>query len=138
MNTSGGGDPDFSSDEEFQDRHYSKHTEETEHGSHEEGRTSSSPTEQDTSGSRSKVPEAVRLRINSRERQRMHDLNSALDSLRQVMPYSSGPAVKKLSKMSTLLLARNYIVMLLRSHEEMKRLVQVCCIFIFSSDQFFI
>ena len=35
-------------------------------------------------GSRSKVPEDVRLRINSRERQRMHDLNSALDSLRQV------------------------------------------------------
>lgn len=33
---------------------------------------------------RSKVPEEVRLRINSRERQRMHDLNSALDSLRQV------------------------------------------------------
>ena len=35
-------------------------------------------------GSRSKIPEEVRLRINSRERQRMHDLNSALDSLRQV------------------------------------------------------
>lgn len=33
---------------------------------------------------RSKVPEDVRLRINSRERQRMHDLNSALDGLRQV------------------------------------------------------
>ncbi|GFO08564.1 oligodendrocyte transcription factor [Plakobranchus ocellatus] len=75
-------------------------------------------------GSRSKVPEEVRLRINSRERQRMHDLNSALESLRQVMPYSSGPSVKKLSKMSTLLLARNYIVMLSRSLDEMKRLVQ--------------
>ncbi|ESO92158.1 hypothetical protein LOTGIDRAFT_70694, partial [Lottia gigantea] len=56
--------------------------------------------------------EEVRLRINGRERERMHDLNTALDSLRQVMPYSQGPSVKKLSKMSTLLLARNYIVML--------------------------
>ena len=42
----------------------------------------------------------------------------------QVMPYSHGPAVKKLSKMSTLLLARNYIVMLTRSLEEMRRLLQ--------------
>lgn len=37
-----------------------------------------------STGSKSKVPEEVRLRINSRERQRMHDLNLALDSLRQV------------------------------------------------------
>ncbi|KAH9500191.1 hypothetical protein Btru_077446 [Bulinus truncatus] len=77
-----------------------------------------------TQGSRSRVPEHVRLRINSRERQRMHDLNSALDSLRQVMPYTSGSSVKKLSKMSTLLLARNYIVTLTRSLDELKRLVQ--------------
>ena len=75
-------------------------------------------------GLKSRVPEDVRLRINSRERQRMHDLNSALDGLRQVMPYSNGPNVKKLSKMSTLLLARNYIVMLQRSLDEMKTLVQ--------------
>lgn len=34
---------------------------------------------------KSRVPEEVRLRINSRERQRMHDINSALDSLRQVL-----------------------------------------------------
>ncbi|KAK6169256.1 hypothetical protein SNE40_020339 [Patella caerulea] len=73
---------------------------------------------------KSKVPEDIRLRINGRERERMHDLNSALDSLRQVMPYSQGPTVKKLSKMSTLLLARNYIVMLTRSLDEMRRLVQ--------------
>ena len=74
--------------------------------------------------SKSRVPEEIRLRINSRERQRMHDLNSALDSLRQVMPYSNGPSVKKLSKMSTLLLARNYIVMLSQSMEEMRKLIQ--------------
>ncbi|XP_005108774.1 putative uncharacterized protein DDB_G0288537 [Aplysia californica] len=39
--------------------------------------------DQEPGRSRSKVPEEIRLRINSRERQRMHDLNSALDSLRQ-------------------------------------------------------
>ena len=72
---------------------------------------------------KSNVPEDVRLRVNSRERQRMHDLNSALDSLRQVMPYSHGPSVKKISKMATLLLARNYIVMLSKSLDEMRKLV---------------
>lgn len=66
----------------------------------------------------------VRMKINSRERKRMHDLNSALDSLRQVMPYSHGPSVRKLSKIATLLLARNYILMLNQSLEEMRRLVQ--------------
>ncbi|XP_071112418.1 oligodendrocyte transcription factor 2-like [Haliotis cracherodii] len=89
-----------------------------------EGLTSPLSNESYMNASRSRVPEDVRLRINSRERERMHDLNSALDSLRQVMPYSHGPTVKKLSKMSTLLLARNYIVMLTRSLEEMRKLVQ--------------
>ena len=42
----------------------------------------------------------------------MHDLNSALDGLREVMPYAHGPSVRKLSKIATLLLARNYILML--------------------------
>lgn len=73
---------------------------------------------------KSNVPDDIRLRINSRERQRMHDLNSALDCLRQVMPYSHGPSVKKISKMSTLMLARNYIVMLNKSLDEMRKLVQ--------------
>ncbi|ESO12002.1 hypothetical protein HELRODRAFT_138705, partial [Helobdella robusta] len=54
----------------------------------------------------------LRLKVNSRERKRMHDLNSALDALREVMPYSHGPSVRKLSKISTLTMARNYIVML--------------------------
>ncbi|OCT92152.1 oligodendrocyte transcription factor 3 [Xenopus laevis] len=65
----------------------------------------------------------LRLKVNSRERQRMHDLNQAMDGLREVMPYSHGPSVRKLSKISTLILARNYIVMLSNSLEEMKRLV---------------
>ncbi|XP_040280510.1 oligodendrocyte transcription factor 3-like [Bufo bufo] len=65
----------------------------------------------------------LRLKVNSRERQRMHDLNQAMDSLREVMPFSHGPSVRKLSKISTLLLARNYILMLSNSLEEMKKLV---------------
>lgn len=67
--------------------------------------------------------EELRLKINGRERQRMHDLNGAMDALRQVMPYAHGPSVKKLSKMATLLLARNYIILMTRSLEEMRRLV---------------
>lgn len=65
----------------------------------------------------------LRLKINSRERRRMHDLNSALDGLREVMPYAHGPSVRKLSKIATLLLARNYILMLTSSLEEMKKLL---------------
>lgn len=65
----------------------------------------------------------LRLKINSRERKRMHDLNSALDGLREVMPYAHGPSVRKLSKIATLLLARNYILMLTNSLDEMKKLV---------------
>lgn len=58
------------------------------------------------------------MKINSRERKRMHDLNSALESLRKVMPYGRGPTSRKLSKISTLLLARNYILSLNQSLEE--------------------
>ncbi|XP_036401879.1 oligodendrocyte transcription factor 2-like [Megalops cyprinoides] len=67
--------------------------------------------------------QVMRLKINSRERKRMHDLNVAMDGLREVMPYAHGPSVRKLSKIATLLLARNYILMLSNSLEEMKRLV---------------
>ncbi|XP_068608467.1 oligodendrocyte transcription factor 4 [Brachionichthys hirsutus] len=65
----------------------------------------------------------LRLKVNSRERKRMHDLNQAMDGLREVMPYAQGPSVRKLSKISTLLLARNYILMLSNSLEDMKKLV---------------
>ncbi|KAJ8387522.1 hypothetical protein AAFF_G00156230 [Aldrovandia affinis] len=65
----------------------------------------------------------LRLKVNSRERKRMHDLNQAMDGLREVMPYANGPSVRKLSKISTLLLARNYILMLSNSLDEMKKLV---------------
>lgn len=56
----------------------------------------------------------VRLSINARERRRMHDLNDALDELRAVIPYAHSPSVRKLSKIATLLLAKNYILMQVR------------------------
>ena len=51
------------------------------------------------------------MSINARERRRMHDLNDALDELRSVIPYAHSPSVRKLSKIATLLLAKNYIMM---------------------------
>uniref|UniRef100_A0A8C9TQJ1 Oligodendrocyte transcription factor 1 n=1 Tax=Scleropages formosus TaxID=113540 RepID=A0A8C9TQJ1_SCLFO len=71
----------------------------------------------------------LRRRINSRERKRMQDLNMAMDALREVMmPYSSPAAQhhphhsRRLSKISTLILARNYILLLGSSLQEMRRL----------------
>ncbi|XP_056263414.1 neurogenic differentiation factor 2-like [Pseudoliparis swirei] len=48
-----------------------------------------------------------RVKANTRERTRMHDLNSALDNLRKVVPCYS--KTQKLSKIETLRLAKNYI-----------------------------
>ncbi|VDP93182.1 unnamed protein product, partial [Echinostoma caproni] len=56
--------------------------------------------------------QTLRLTINQRERQRMQDLNQAMDGLRSVLPYSHGPSVRKLSKIATLLLAKDYILLL--------------------------
>jgi class B basic helix-loop-helix protein 1/6/7 len=61
-----------------------------------------------------------RLNINARERRRMHDLNDALDDLRSVIPYAHGPSVRKLSKIATLLLAKNYIMMQESTIEDLK------------------
>lgn len=76
------------------------------------------------------IQQKLRLKINSRERKRMHDLNAALDALRDVMPYartgngSTGTtaAARRMSKIATLLLARNYIVTLQKSVDELKKL----------------
>lgn len=80
----------------------------------------------------------LRRKINSRERKRMQDLNIAMDALREVMvPYASSPssasssqshqpgapAGRRLSKISTLVLARNYILLLGSSLQEMRRLL---------------
>ncbi|XP_042315529.1 oligodendrocyte transcription factor 1 [Sceloporus undulatus] len=68
----------------------------------------------------------LRRKINSRERKRMQDLNLAMDALREViLPYSaahcqSSPG-RKLSKIATLLLARNYILLLGSSLQELRR-----------------
>ncbi|KFO70947.1 Neurogenic differentiation factor 2, partial [Cuculus canorus] len=48
-----------------------------------------------------------RQKANARERNRMHDLNAALDNLRKVVPCYS--KTQKLSKIETLRLAKNYI-----------------------------
>ncbi len=53
----------------------------------------------------------------------MHDLNDALDELRNVIPYAHSPSVRKLSKIATLLLAKNYILMQGNALEELRRLV---------------
>uniref|UniRef100_A0A087YPZ3 Oligodendrocyte transcription factor 1 n=1 Tax=Poecilia formosa TaxID=48698 RepID=A0A087YPZ3_POEFO len=70
----------------------------------------------------------LRRKINSRERKRMQDLNVAMDALREVMvPYEShapgAPPGRRLSKISTLVLARNYILLLGSSLQEMRRLL---------------
>ncbi|KAL1458218.1 hypothetical protein WDU94_008384 [Cyamophila willieti] len=65
----------------------------------------------------------VRLNINARERRRMHDLNDALDELRAVIPYAHSPSVRKLSKIATLLLAKNYILMQANALEELRRII---------------
>merc|ERR550525_1703194 len=67
--------------------------------------------------------QAQRLSINARERRRMHDLNDAMDDLRSVIPYAHSPSVRKLSKIATLLLAKNYILMQGNALEELRRLV---------------
>ncbi|XP_061182627.1 class E basic helix-loop-helix protein 23-like [Saccostrea echinata] len=72
---------------------------------------------------RGKVEKTARLNINARERRRMHDLNDALDELRSVIPYAHSPSVRKLSKIATLLLAKNYILMQANALEEMRRMV---------------
>lgn len=81
--------------------------------------TSSNSTE-----SRSRVPDEIRLRINSRERQRMHELNDAFEALRSVLPQSQRSSLKKPSKLTTLVHAREHILSLSRSIEDMKCLVR--------------
>ena len=84
----------------------------------------SSGDEGEFSSSRKKNGEPrVRLCINARERRRMHDLNDALDELRAVIPYAHSPSVRKLSKIATLLLAKNYILMQANALEELRRII---------------
>ncbi|XP_066576483.1 class E basic helix-loop-helix protein 22 [Amia ocellicauda] len=89
-----------------------------------DGRTVASGGKPEGSGGKkNKEQKLLRLNINARERRRMHDLNDALDELRAVIPYAHSPSVRKLSKIATLLLAKNYILMQAQALEEMRRLV---------------
>ncbi|CAH1117617.1 unnamed protein product, partial [Phaedon cochleariae] len=81
------------------------------------------PQNSNLSKGKNRQGKTVRLNINARERRRMHDLNDALDELRSVIPYAHSPSVRKLSKIATLLLAKNYILMQANALEEMKRLI---------------
>lgn len=63
----------------------------------------------------------LRMSINSRERKRMHDLNDALDELRQCLPYSHRTGSRKMSKINTLLLASNWIKHLTNVNNELRR-----------------
>ncbi|KAI6239630.1 Alkylated DNA repair protein alkB-like protein 8 [Aphelenchoides fujianensis] len=67
----------------------------------------------------------TRMTINYRERCRMHDLNEALDDLRTAIPYAHGTNVRKLSKIATLLLARNHILMQTNAIEELQKTVNL-------------
>ncbi|PAV56097.1 hypothetical protein WR25_15909 [Diploscapter pachys] len=53
----------------------------------------------------------------------MHDLNEALNDLREVIPYAHGNSVRKLSKIATLLLAKNFIIMQKKAIEELSQIV---------------
>uniref|UniRef100_A0A0N4U8N5 BHLH domain-containing protein n=1 Tax=Dracunculus medinensis TaxID=318479 RepID=A0A0N4U8N5_DRAME len=63
----------------------------------------------------------LRMNINSRERKRMHDLNDALDELRQCLPYSQNASTRKMSKINTLLLASSWIKQLTNTNNELRR-----------------
>ncbi|KAI1714415.1 helix-loop-helix DNA-binding domain-containing protein [Ditylenchus destructor] len=69
---------------------------------------------------RNSVDNGLRMTINYRERCRMHDLNEALDDLRKAIPYAHGTTVRKLSKIATLLLAKNHIIMQANAIEELQ------------------
>lgn len=58
-------------------------------------------------GSSNKERSIRRLESNERERQRMHKLNNAFQALREAIPHVK--TEKKLSKIETLTLAKNYI-----------------------------
>ncbi|XP_061612463.1 neurogenic differentiation factor 2-like [Phyllopteryx taeniolatus] len=68
------------------------------------------PKKRKTSAGRVERSKVRRVKANARERTRMHDLNSALDNLRKVVPCYS--KTQKLSKIETLRLAKNYILAL--------------------------
>uniref|UniRef100_A0A914C6V8 BHLH domain-containing protein n=1 Tax=Acrobeloides nanus TaxID=290746 RepID=A0A914C6V8_9BILA len=65
--------------------------------------------------------DVLRTCINSRERRRMHDLNDALDQLRQALPTSQEANSRKMSKINTILHASSRLRWLTRRNEELQR-----------------
>ncbi|NXJ08341.1 BHA15 protein, partial [Odontophorus gujanensis] len=81
-----------------------RHTERRSGGSRESSKNAAARAKHPWS---SKDRHLRRLESNERERQRMHKLNNAFQALREVIPHVR--AGKKLSKIETLTLAKNYI-----------------------------
>ncbi|XP_061120316.1 neurogenic differentiation factor 2-like isoform X2 [Syngnathus typhle] len=79
-------------------------------GTGDKGNKKRGPKKRKTSAGRHERSKVRRVKANARERTRMHDLNSALDNLRKVVPCYS--KTQKLSKIETLRLAKNYILAL--------------------------
>ncbi|XP_029312284.1 neurogenic differentiation factor 2-like [Cottoperca gobio] len=84
--------------------------EECEDGNSEGKPKKRGPKKRKMTPARAERSKVRRMKANTRERTRMHDLNSALDSLRKVVPCYS--KTQKLSKIETLRLAKNYILAL--------------------------
>ncbi|CEF69685.1 Myc-type, basic helix-loop-helix (bHLH) domain-containing protein [Strongyloides ratti] len=63
----------------------------------------------------------MRTCINSRERKRMHDLNNAMEDLRQSLPYSQNANSRKMSKINTLIMATSYIKQMKTHIKEMEK-----------------
>ncbi|CAB0042599.1 unnamed protein product [Trichogramma brassicae] len=82
----------------------------TRSGSGRNRQQSSKTSGRSGSGSNAKERTQRRLESNERERMRMHDLNDAFQSLREVIPHVA--CERRLSKIETLTLAKNYIVAL--------------------------
>ncbi|NXY71366.1 NGN2 protein, partial [Glareola pratincola] len=71
------------------------------------GRNRGTPRTVRTAETAQRIKRNRRLKANNRERNRMHNLNAALDALRDVLP--TFPDDAKLTKIETLRFAHNYI-----------------------------
>uniref|UniRef100_A0A8D0FPR4 Neurogenin 2 n=1 Tax=Strix occidentalis caurina TaxID=311401 RepID=A0A8D0FPR4_STROC len=76
-------------------------------GKRRPGRSRGAPRPARTAETAQRLKRSRRLKANNRERNRMHNLNAALDALRDVLP--TFPEDAKLTKIETLRFAHNYI-----------------------------
>ncbi|NWZ74156.1 NGN2 protein, partial [Acrocephalus arundinaceus] len=76
-------------------------------GKRRQGRSRGAPRAARTAETAQRIKRSRRLKANNRERNRMHNLNAALDALRDVLP--TFPEDAKLTKIETLRFAHNYI-----------------------------